>query len=79
MPSAPATEEEWWGDCINTADEEAKQAKFAELMGITPVEGEGWFVPPYDLGGKSVLDVGGGPVSLLLKCRNRGRCVVLDP
>jgi len=33
----------------------------------------------YDLQGKSVLDVGGGPVSLLLKCINLGRGVVVDP
>ena len=33
----------------------------------------------YDLGGKSVLDIGGGPVSLLLKCVNFGYATVVDP
>lgn len=74
-------EREWWGDCTNTADEEAKQLKYAELMGLDSmrVDGSGWFSAPFDLGGRSVLDIGGGPVSLLLKCRNRGDCAVLDP
>lgn len=35
--------------------------------------------PTFDIGGRSVIDIGGGPVSLLLKCVNRGRCVVVDP
>ena len=73
------SEEDWWGDCTNTADEEAKQLHYAKFMGLEPVSGEGWFAPPIDLGGRSVLDIGGGPVSLLLKCRNRGRSAVLDP
>lgn len=62
-------ERNWWGDCRNTAEEESKQLAYAEAMGID-----------FDLKGKRVLDVGGGPVSLLLKTVNRGEgCTVLDP
>jgi hypothetical protein len=35
--------------------------------------------PTFDLGGRSVVDIGGGPVSLLLKCVNFGRVLVVDP
>jgi hypothetical protein len=68
----------WWGDCTNTFGEEAKQISYAHRMGLVndPV-GEHW--PGYDLAGKSVLDLGGGPTSLLLKCRNGGRRAVVDP
>lgn len=71
-------EMEWWGDCTNTFGEESKQISYAYRMGLVnaPI-GEHW--PAYDLEGKSVLDIGGGPVSLLLKCRNGGRRVVVDP
>jgi glycosyltransferase involved in cell wall biosynthesis len=79
---AQQKETAWWGDCTNTADEEAKQLKYAAFMGIDEayrVKGSGWFYPPFDMQGKSVLDIGGGPVSLLLKCTHRGRSVVADP
>lgn len=35
--------------------------------------------PRIDLKGKSVLDIGGGPVSMLLKTKNKGTCYVIDP
>jgi hypothetical protein len=68
----------WWGDCGNTFHEEQKQLVAAERMGLVAEYG-GAHPPTFDLAGRSVLDIGGGPVSLLLKCRNRGRCVVVDP
>ena len=62
-------EEEWWGNCINTYSEETKQFLYAQKMGLitSPI-----IKTPYrfDLGGISVLDIGGGPCSLLLKCEN---------
>lgn len=71
-------ESSWWGDCINTFAEEAKQITYAHRMGLSNVsDGAHW--PYYDLQGKSILDIGGGPVSMLLKCHNRGRCAVADP
>lgn len=33
----------------------------------------------YDLQGKSVVDIGGGPTSLLLRCKNFSRAIVVDP
>ena len=74
---AQAGEKAWWDTCQNTYNEEQKQLSCAKAMGLqlsptskTPVS--------FDMQGKSVLDVGGGPVSLLLKCRNvTGK--VVDP
>jgi 2-polyprenyl-3-methyl-5-hydroxy-6-metoxy-1,4-benzoquinol methylase len=71
-------EREWWGDCTKTFGEEAKQITYAHRMGLEVVEDEGRW-PVYDLKGKSVLDIGGGPVSILLKCINKGNCTVIDP
>jgi hypothetical protein len=68
----------WWGDCGNTFHEEQKQITYATRMGLRPE----WTVahpPQFDLGGHSVIDIGGGPVSLLLKCVNRGHAIVVDP
>lgn len=64
-------ESNWWGDCLDTVGEEIKQRTYNRLMGLTSYG--------YDLKGKSVIDVGGGPVSLLLKYKNRGICAVVDP
>jgi hypothetical protein len=71
-------EMEWWGNCVNTFGEEAKQITYAHRMGLTnTVDREKW--PIYDLTGRSVLDIGGGPVSILLKTVNAARRVVADP
>lgn len=69
---------EFWGDCANTWHEEQKQFVYANRMGLL----SSWncaHPPTYNIGGRSVLDIGGGPVSLLLKCINRGYCAVVDP
>lgn len=71
-------ENAWWGDCTNSFHEEEKQLAAASRMGLRP----DWQVahpPQYDIGGVSVIDIGGGPVSVLLKCVNKGRAVVADP
>lgn len=72
-------ESNWWGDCSNTFAEETKQITYAHRMGllIIPTETGKW--PVYNLGNKSILDIGGGPVSILLKCINASRRVVIDP
>ena len=71
-------ERQWWGLCLNTYGEEMKQLLYADRMGLrTFHDGKSPF--NIDLGGRSVVDLGGGPSSLLLKCHNRGRCVVVDP
>jgi hypothetical protein len=71
-----AFEREWWGSCVNTFGEETKQLTYAHRMGLV-VAGGHW--PVYDLAGRSVLDLGGGPVSMLLKCVNLGLALVVDP
>lgn len=64
---AQAWEAGWWGDCANTYGEEEKQLAYAQKMGLrffhdgkTP-----WNI---NVGDKRIVDIGGGPVSLLLKC-----------
>lgn len=71
-------ESEWWGDCANTYGEETKQIVYASKMGLVAEWNNGHY-PVYDLRGKSVLDIGGGPVSLLLKTINRKDAAVVDP
>ena len=71
-------EASFWGNCVNTFYEETKQLIYAKHMGLDLVrtEAKAYGV---NLAGKSVLDIGGGPVSLLLRCINLGRCTVVDP
>ena len=68
----------WWGNCINSWGEEQKQRHYAKCMGLAELSNS-QFSFYYDLKDKSVLDIGGGPVSLLLKCVNRGSTKVADP
>jgi len=72
-------EQDWWGACNNTFREEERQIKvYAPRMGIQRTSDN---KTPYifDLEGKSVLDIGGGPTSMLLKAVNSGKRVVVDP
>ncbi|MCK4814734.1 hypothetical protein KA005_03105 [bacterium] len=79
---ALAWEKQWWDDCTNTYNEEKKQLHYASLMGldqfkeIIPRTKQGF---QFNLRGKSILDIGGGPISLLLKCVNFSKAVVVDP
>lgn len=69
-----AFEAAYWGDCCNTFDEERKHFVYAHLMGI-PCVGYS-----FDARGASVIDIGGGPVSMLLRCLGNMRgCIVSDP
>lgn len=72
------SEAAWWGDCSNTFGEETKQLTYARKLGLDPLNIDGHW-PTYDLTGRSVLDIGGGPVSLLLKTINRAKATVVDP
>lgn len=69
----------WWGDCANTFGEETKQIVYAGRMGLTNTSSDSGKWPLYDLGGKGVVDLGGGPVSMLLKCVNFANSAVVDP
>lgn len=71
-------ERQWWGDCTNTFAEEVKQITYAHRMGIINCPDIAHW-PRYDLTNKSVIDIGGGPTSMLLKCVNSNRSVVVDP
>lgn len=71
-------ERKWQGDCTKSFGEEAKQITYASRMGLVNEPQDGHW-PCYDLGGKSVIDIGGGPSSMLLKCFNGGKRLVVDP
>jgi len=58
-------EADWWGSCANTYGEESKQIVYARLMNLSPQNLDGHW-PVYDIDGGSVLDIGGGPSSMLL-------------
>ncbi len=67
--NAQAAEAKFWGRCINTFGEEKKQLEiYAPRMRIN-----------FDLAGKSVLDIGSGPTSMLLKCHNFKKAKAIDP
>lgn len=68
----------WHSNCSNSLYEEEKQIVYAEKMGLikTPTPKTPYV---FDLEGKSVLDIGGGAYSLLLKCVNFRNSYVIDP
>ena len=69
-----AFESNYWGDCCNTFDEDQKHYVYAKYMGLTR---NGY---SFDATGKSIIDIGGGPTSILLKTINLGtRATVIDP
>lgn len=68
-------EKDYWGDCTNTYDEETKQLVYASRMGWNPNRQN----PSLHVGGLSVVDFGGGPVSLLLKCKDFETAWIVDP
>jgi hypothetical protein len=71
-------ERDWHGDCVGTEfGERLKQTVYARKMGLRfEHDGKSPFV--IDCGGKSIVDIGGGPYSMLLFCRNVHGLVV-DP
>lgn len=69
-------EAEWWGNCANTLGEQFKHPTYARLMGMEFVNDGGRYV--IDRYGKSILDIGGGPTSMLLATWADRRTVV-DP
>lgn len=71
-------EKDWHGTCQNTYGEEEKQLLYANRMGLRTFH-NGKSPYNFDLEGKSVIDIGGGPCSLLLKCVNGKRLTVVDP
>jgi len=71
-------EKKWHGDCVNSYNEETKQLIYAKYMGLKMTHN---IKTPYtfNMKGQSIIDLGGGPYSLLLKCENFSYAVVVDP
>lgn len=69
-------EKGYWGTCQNTFEEERKQLVYAKYMGLQFSDYNSWIV---GLEGKKILDIGGGPSSLLLKTNGLARAKVIDP
>jgi hypothetical protein len=72
-------ERAWHDNCVNSFAEETKQISYAHRMGLVMSGAHLGKWPAYDLEGKSILDIGGGPYSLLLKCFNHHDSIVVDP
>jgi len=66
-------EKRYWGTCANTFEEDQKHYVYGPLMGLQ----QEWVY--FKLDNKSVLDIGGGPTSMLLKCWGLTRGKVVDP
>lgn len=64
----------FWGDCTNTIGEDLKHFSYAPLMGL---QHNGFWA--FDVSGKRILDIGGGPSSMLLQCINLKEGKVCDP
>lgn len=77
-PAHQHFETDWWGDCTLTWSEELKQQSYMRRMGVIQVGlGEQW--PCYQSAARSIVDIGGGPVSPLLKMSRLQCGVVVDP
>lgn len=66
-------ESEYWGDCTNTFDEDQKHYVYARYMGLQQEHYS------FNVFGKTVLDIGGGPTSILLKTKSLKEGLVCDP
>lgn len=66
-------EKEYWGDCCNTFDEDQKHYVYGELMGLQRNHYS------FYVGEKRILDIGGGPSSMLLKVADLKEGLVVDP
>jgi len=82
---------EWNGDLVNDPSgiggkhgQIVCHAKYFQLFEeyADPNEKENTFkydIPIFDLKGKSIVDIAGGPHSMLLRCKNFSRAYVVDP
>lgn len=71
-------ERDWHGTCANSYNEETKQYIYARLMGLSVYAVNHYGQRGWDFGNRSVLDVGCGPYSILLKSMAR-KMVAIDP
>lgn len=63
---------------FNTLNEELKQRNYAHFMGLDRLLTNFYGIQTWDFGDKSVVDVGGGEVSMLLKSKAKKKTVI-DP
>jgi hypothetical protein len=66
-------EQNYWGDCTNTFDEDQKHYVYAKYMGLQQQHYS------FNANNKRIIDIGGGPTSMLLKCTNLKQGLVVDP
>jgi hypothetical protein len=66
-------EKSYWNDCCNTFDEDQKHYVYGRLMGLSQQHYS------FISGNKSILDIGGGPTSMLLKVKDLKNGKVVDP
>jgi len=74
-------EAEWHmhnNNCANSYNEETKQYNYAHKMGLDRFITNWFGAKGWDFGDNLVLDVGGGPYSLLLKSKAK-KMVIVDP
>lgn len=71
-------EREWHGNCVNSLGEEIKQLTYANRIGLEFFH-DGKTPHNIQCHGRSIVDIGGGPYSLLLKAHNARRKVVVEP
>lgn len=73
-------EAEYWGNCLGMRawGEFVKQEMYGREMGLFEEYGKD-MQGELDMQGRHVLDIGGGPVSMTLRCVNAGRLFVADP
>lgn len=71
-------ERDWWANCANTLGEEMKQLTYARCMGLKFFH-DGKSPYNIDMAAQSVIDIGGGPCSLMLRMHGLKRGVVVDP
>ncbi len=67
---------DFWDTCTQTYVEETKQFFYATRMKLGFVD---YPLSNIDFHGKSILDIGAGPTSLLLKSFNYSKATALDP
>lgn len=66
-------EKNFWGDCTNTFDEDQKHYIYGKYMGLHQEHYS------FNVFQKRILDIGGGPTSMLLKTKNLKEGLVCDP
>lgn len=66
-------EKNYWNDCTNTFDEDQKHYVYAKYMELERQHYS------FNVHNKSILDIGGGPSSMLLKTINLKKGKVCDP